>query len=351
MPKQLDGSVVLRIPKIKDRTLRACYLCDELLGRPGVFESESLYHMLMNCPHVSMKELRECLENDVKNLCQMDVDYELPEPPEFTDNSFGLSEMWAVMMLCTSAASFPLDLPSHADLQNVEDPTEAAKIIRARPVYYVRDGVVQASRWIYAVMEAWRSKLRDYHVPGEASAMTGAKLAALVCKHMRAVFRLRRRLLKNNVEYSKRSRDPPPSENDGLAPGTHGIDGGDASLATTGFRAMERNELQWLCKQKGFKANVSNKSMSAALQASMCSDTTATGGGCAADDGGDGMILDFKSLTCEELKLLRKQKPRANDTSVNMANALEAFRCSAVAAVADGSAAEDDDEDVEDDED
>ena len=218
-------------------------------------------------------------------------------------------------------------------------------------------------------MEAWRSKLRDYHVPGEASAMTGAKLAALVCKHMRAVFRLRRRLLKNNVEYSKRSRDPPPSENDGLAPGTHGIDGGDASLATTGFRAMERNELQWLCKQKGFKANGSNKSMVAALQASMCSDMTATGGGCAADDGGDGMILDFKSLTCEELKLLRKQKPRASDTSVNMANALEAFRCSAVAvadggsaaleafrcsavaAVADGSAAEDDDEDVEDDED
>ena len=31
-------------------------------------------------------------------------------------------------------------------------------------------------------MEACRSKLRDYHVPGEASAMTGAKLAALVCK-------------------------------------------------------------------------------------------------------------------------------------------------------------------------
>ena len=117
-----------------------------------------------------------------------------------------------------------------------------AKEIRARPIIYGRDGVVQASRWIYAVMEAWRSKLRDYHVPGEASAMTGAKLAALVCKHMRAVFRLRRRLLKNNVEYSKRSRDPTPSENDGLAPGTDGIDGGDASLAPTGFRAMERNE-------------------------------------------------------------------------------------------------------------
>ncbi len=183
MPKQLDGSVVLRIPGVKDRTLRACYLCDELYGRPGIFESESLYHMLMNCPHVSMKELREGLWNDVKNLCQMDADDQLPDPPEFTDNCFGLSEMWAVMMLCTSAASFPLDLPIHLDLQDVDHLTatdEAAKIVRARPVHHVRGGVVQASRWVYAVMEAWRSKLCDYHVPGEASAKTGAKLAALV---------------------------------------------------------------------------------------------------------------------------------------------------------------------------
>ena len=76
----------------------------------------------------------------------------------------------------------------------------------------------------------------------------------------------------------------------------------------------------------------------------------ATGDGSAAEDGGDGMVLDFKSLTCEELKDLRKQKkPRANDTSVNMATALEAFRCSVVAVAVDGSAAEDDVEDVEDD--
>ena len=81
---------------------------------------------------------------------------------------------------------------------------------------------MQASSCIYAVMEAWRSKLRDYHVPEEASAMTGAKqLAALVCKHMRALFRMRRGLLKNNVEYtdSERSRDPSPPVN---AAGTGG---------------------------------------------------------------------------------------------------------------------------------
>ena len=39
--------------------------------------------------------------------------------------------------------------------------------------------------------------------------MTGAKLAALVCKHMRAVLRAHRRVLMNNIEYSTRARDPP----------------------------------------------------------------------------------------------------------------------------------------------
>ena len=158
-------------------------------------------------------------------------------------------------------------------------------------------------------------------------------------------------MLKNNVEYSTRSRDPPPSENDGLTPGTDG--GGDASLSPTGFKAMKRNELQQLCKLKGLKANGNNKSMVTALEASMCSDMTATGGGCAADDGGDGTALNFKSLTHRELQGLCKQKKiRANDTSVNMATALEALRRSAVAAADDVSAADDDDdEDVEDDED
>ena len=48
------------------------------------------------------------------------------------------------------------------------------------------------------------------------------------------------------MEYSKRSRDPPPSENDGLASGTDDMDGGDVSLAPTGFKAMERKDLQRL---------------------------------------------------------------------------------------------------------
>ena len=116
MPKQPDRSVVLRIDSVKNRTLRACYLCEEIYGQPGVFESESLYHMLMSCQHASMRDLRTRLR-DVKNLCQMDVDPQSPEPPEFARSYFGQSEIWPVMMLCTTAASFPPDLPSFLELR------------------------------------------------------------------------------------------------------------------------------------------------------------------------------------------------------------------------------------------
>ncbi len=48
---------------------------------------------------------------------------------------------------------------------------------------------------------------------------------------------------------------------------------------------------------------------------------------------------------------VQTEKLKANGTSVSMAAALEAFRCRAVAVADGGSAAEDDDEDVENDED
>ena len=47
--KQLDGQR-RTIARIADRSLRACYLCGEINGQPGMFESESLCHMLLECP-------------------------------------------------------------------------------------------------------------------------------------------------------------------------------------------------------------------------------------------------------------------------------------------------------------
>ena len=47
--------------KIANRVLRACYLCGEINGQPDVFESESLYHMLVECQHPNMALCRERL--------------------------------------------------------------------------------------------------------------------------------------------------------------------------------------------------------------------------------------------------------------------------------------------------
>ena len=194
--------------------------------------------MLMSCPHDSMHDLRLSLLDDVRILCQS-ADPQLPETPEFPNSYHGRSEIWAIMMLCTTAVSFPHDPVSqvmnpdhiHHPLPVSEERTSRAQKIRARPMIIFRDDIRHASGLIYAVMEAWRSKLRDYHVPGEASAMTGAKLAALVCKHMRAVFRAHRRALKNNWDYSVRSRDPLPS-----------VDAADNGNALEAESALEDND-------------------------------------------------------------------------------------------------------------
>ena len=60
--------------------------------------------------------------DDVKKLCQISVDDQSPEPPEFPNSYVGLSEMWAVMMLCTTAASFPPDLQSYLEWRDVQLP-------------------------------------------------------------------------------------------------------------------------------------------------------------------------------------------------------------------------------------
>ena len=52
-----------------DRALRACYLCGEINGQPGVFERESLYHMpLLECPHESMVRCRVRFKQKVFQL-------------------------------------------------------------------------------------------------------------------------------------------------------------------------------------------------------------------------------------------------------------------------------------------
>ena len=56
---------------------------------------------------------------------------------------------------------------------------------------------------------AWMGVLREHRGVGVAEAMPGAKLTELVCKCMRKLFTLHRKLLKSDQEYQGRKRDPP----------------------------------------------------------------------------------------------------------------------------------------------
>ena len=93
--------------------LRACYLCGEINGQPDVFESESLYHMLLECPHESMVRCRIRFKQNVLQLSRSE-EAVLQSPQAL---AFDQSEMWAVMMLGTSWESFPVQPPMLAPLQ------------------------------------------------------------------------------------------------------------------------------------------------------------------------------------------------------------------------------------------
>ena len=102
------------------------------------------------------------------------------------------------------------------------------------------------------------------------------------------------------------------------SPGTGGMDGGNTSLAPTDgmvldLKAMKSKDLQRLCVEKNFRANGTTVSMVAALEASMCSDVAVTGGGSAAEDDDSGMVLDFKAMKRKDLQRLCVEKNfRAN---------------------------------------
>ena len=89
--------------RIQDKSLRACYLCDAIHGQPGIFESESLYHMLIEGPNPVLRTWRSDLKKAVVDLSNLETTLSQSKNPP----SFNESEMWAVMLLCMSTESFP----------------------------------------------------------------------------------------------------------------------------------------------------------------------------------------------------------------------------------------------------
>ena len=75
-PKQSDWRVVPRIGRVTDKRTAACMhttFCEVMLSNRVYLKVESLYHILMVCPHVSMSTARKSLKTDVENLCHLEA--------------------------------------------------------------------------------------------------------------------------------------------------------------------------------------------------------------------------------------------------------------------------------------
>ena len=194
---EVQGIVVDRID---GSNRRACYLCEEVNGQEGIFMPESLYHMLISCPNGRMEALRMKFKGGLQALCAIEDGLRDHPVPELSQ-----SVMWSLLLLCTTSESFPAEQRRSERLQAALSATE----IRDQPPRIDRDGVVAAVNWLTPLVDAWMDRLRQYHNVGETAALPGAKVVAMVCAHIRGVFREHRKALEDNVDYCCRSRDPP----------------------------------------------------------------------------------------------------------------------------------------------
>ena len=112
--------------------------------------------------------------------------------------------MWSLFMLCTTSESFPVQVRRSARRR------EALCAVGTRdelPVFD-RGDVVAAVNWLSPLVGEWMDRLRHYNRVGDTAALPGAKVVALICAHVHRVFTVRRKVLRDSVEYCCRSRDP-----------------------------------------------------------------------------------------------------------------------------------------------
>ena len=189
----------MRVERIEERNLRACYLCEAVQGQHGVYMPESLHHMLIMCPNAKMVAIRVKLKADLLSLCATEDGLREHPIPELSQ-----SVMWSLLLLCTTSESFPIQARRSVRRREALD----AVGTRDELPIFDRDEVVAAVNWLSPLVVEWMDRLRQYHKVGDTAALPGAKVVALICAHISRVFTVRRKELRDNIEYWARSRDP-----------------------------------------------------------------------------------------------------------------------------------------------
>ena len=160
---------------------------------------ESLHHMLITYPNVKMEALRVKLKADLHMLCATEDGLHERPLPELSQ-----SLIWSLMMLCTTSESFPMQVRRSVRRR------EALSAVGTRDELTVfdRGDVVATVNWLSPLVGEWMDRLRQCHKVWDTAALPGAKVVALICAHVHRMFTVHHKVLKNNVEYCRRSRDP-----------------------------------------------------------------------------------------------------------------------------------------------
>ena len=131
--------------------------------------------MLIMCPNVKMEALRAKLKTDLLFLCATEEDLSERPIPELSQ-----SVMWLLLMLCTTSESFPIQVCRSVRRREA---LSAVPGVRDELPVFDRGEVMAAVNRLSPQVEKWMDRLRHYHQVGDAAAMPGAKVVALICAH------------------------------------------------------------------------------------------------------------------------------------------------------------------------
>ena len=193
------------VKRIDDPAARACYLCPAATWLP-----ETMSHVLLRCPHRCMVRLRVAVRADLAAIAaKARLVSDCPPAPDFSNDV----QLYTVLMLCTGVGI----VRDPAALVGVLVPhllpgaaVAAASLADQRRNHALRlDAAVMrpAVRWVAFLLGRWRSQLSEALTVVDGAAV-GESLALAVCSHSLRVYSARRRLLRGDAAFEKRSRDP-----------------------------------------------------------------------------------------------------------------------------------------------
>jgi hypothetical protein len=201
------------LPRLESPEDRACYLCPGESWMP-----DSMSHLFLFCPHPSLASLRQSLCIALEAVIQRSATVQdVPPLPDIASDSLTNPhpevDLFSILMLSTSVGCVDgrLDDGSACYTLSVLQAHRANEmdLRKHRAESWLRLDRVRmqvVANWLSFFFKAYREFLSTGS--RTTSSEIGFDVIALVTTFCQRVFSIRRRLLRGNVEFLSRSRDP-----------------------------------------------------------------------------------------------------------------------------------------------